>query len=93
MSVKTREMLNGRYDNLKSGKMSPISRDEVIAHFREKSDAARRVVPVHDRYDFHPEAAVDLDEIWEFIRENNLDAADRLIADILAAIDALITFP
>lgn len=27
-------------------------------------------------YDFHPEARFDLDEIWEFIREDNLAAAD-----------------
>jgi hypothetical protein len=26
-------------------------------------------------YDFHPEASVDLDEIWEFIASDNLDAA------------------
>ena len=44
-------------------------------------------------YDFHPEAVVDLDEIWEFIREDNLDAADKVISDILASIDALTTFP
>jgi plasmid stabilization system protein ParE len=44
-------------------------------------------------YDFHPEARLDLDEIWEFIREDSLDAADRLIAEILAAIDALVPFP
>jgi plasmid stabilization system protein ParE len=44
-------------------------------------------------YDFHPEAAVDLDEIWDFIAEDNLDAADRVIADILASIDALVPFP
>jgi hypothetical protein len=37
-----REVLNSRYDDLKSGKVKPISRDEVVAHFREKSDAARR---------------------------------------------------
>ena len=37
-------------------------------------------------YDFHPEALSDLDEIWEFIRSDNLDAADRVIAEILAAI-------
>jgi hypothetical protein len=43
--TKTREMLNNRYDNLKSGKVKPISRDEVIAHFREKSEAARRTPP------------------------------------------------
>jgi plasmid stabilization system protein ParE len=44
-------------------------------------------------YDFHPEAAVDLDEIWDFIAEGNLDAADKVIADILASIDALVPFP
>jgi plasmid stabilization system protein ParE len=44
-------------------------------------------------YDFHPEARHDLDEIWEFIRLDNLDAADRLIAEILTAIDALTLFP
>jgi plasmid stabilization system protein ParE len=36
-------------------------------------------------YDFHPEARFDLAEIWEFIRADNLDAADQVIAEILAA--------
>jgi plasmid stabilization system protein ParE len=44
-------------------------------------------------YDFHPEARVDLDEIWEFIRADGLNAADRLVAEILSAIDALVPFP
>ena len=44
-------------------------------------------------YDFHPEAALDLDENWEFIAEGNLDAADREIVDILAALDQLLPFP
>jgi plasmid stabilization system protein ParE len=44
-------------------------------------------------YAFHPEARFDLDEIWEFLRAENLDAADRIIAQILAAIDALERFP
>ena len=44
-------------------------------------------------YDFHPEARFDLDEIWEFIRADNLDAADRVIAEILSAIRALVPFP
>ena len=48
-------------------------------------------------YDFHPEAALDLEEIWEFIAEANLDAnlnaADIVIADILAALDKLVPFP
>ena len=44
-------------------------------------------------YDFHPEAALDLDEIWEFIAEDSLDAADRVVADVLGRIDALVPFP
>jgi antitoxin ParD1/3/4 len=44
-------------------------------------------------YDLHPQARLDLDEIWEFIRRDNLDAADKVIADILASIDALVPFP
>jgi len=42
---------------------------------------------------FHPEALVDLDEIWEFIRTDNLATADRAIAEILSAIRALAPFP
>ena len=44
-------------------------------------------------YDFHPQARLDLDEIWDFIRTDNLDAADRVIAVILSAIRALVPFP
>lgn len=44
-------------------------------------------------YDFHPEARFDLEEIWEFIRADNLDAADRMIAEVLSAIAALVPFP
>ena len=44
-------------------------------------------------YDFHPEARFDLDEIWEFIRADNLDAADRVIAEILSSITALVPLP
>ena len=44
-------------------------------------------------YDFHPEVRVDLDEIWQFIAANNPDAADRLIAEIVDAIDALVLSP
>jgi hypothetical protein len=44
--AETRQMLNDRYDDLKSGKVKPVSRDELLAHFREKSTAARRTPPV-----------------------------------------------
>jgi hypothetical protein len=39
--LQTHEMLNSRYDDLKSGRVKPIPGDEVIARLREKS-AARR---------------------------------------------------
>ncbi len=39
--AQTREMLDSRYDDLKSGKVKPVSRDELVQHFREKSAAAR----------------------------------------------------
>lgn len=44
-------------------------------------------------YDFHPEARFDLDEIWEYIRADNLEAADRAIAEILSAVRAVVSFP
>lgn len=42
--TQTREMLNSRYDDLKGGRVKPISGAEALAHFREKS-AARRSPP------------------------------------------------
>jgi hypothetical protein len=39
--LQIRQTLNGRYDDLKSGKVKAVSGDEVEAHFREKSAACR----------------------------------------------------
>jgi plasmid stabilization system protein ParE len=44
-------------------------------------------------YDFHPEVRADLDEIWQFIAADDPDAADRMIAEIVEAIDKLVPFP
>src|SRR5580692_11698190 len=44
-------------------------------------------------YEFHPEAEIDLDTIWQFIAEDNPDAADRTIDEIESAIEALVPFP
>jgi predicted DNA-binding protein len=38
---RTRGMLDSRYDDLKSGKVKPMSGEEVIARLREKSAAHR----------------------------------------------------
>jgi predicted DNA-binding protein len=40
--AQTRKMLTDRYDDMKSGKVKPVAGEEIVAHFREKSDAARR---------------------------------------------------
>jgi hypothetical protein len=43
--AQTREMLDSRYDDLKSGRVKPIPGDEVEAYFHEKSAAVRRSQP------------------------------------------------
>lgn len=43
--------------------------------------------------DFHPEVRRDLDEILDFIATDDSEAADRLIAEMVGAIDALVPFP
>jgi hypothetical protein len=37
-----RGTLDSRYDDLKSGRVKPIPGDELMAHFRARSAAARR---------------------------------------------------
>ena len=44
-------------------------------------------------YAFHPDAFADLDEIWEYIAQNNLDAADRVLADIQSTLTTLAGSP
>jgi plasmid stabilization system protein ParE len=41
----------------------------------------------------HPEAYADLDEIWEYIATDNLDAADRLLEEIYQTLRSIATFP
>jgi plasmid stabilization system protein ParE len=41
----------------------------------------------------HPQAYADLDEIWEYIAADNLDAADRVREEIYAAIQSIVPFP
>jgi plasmid stabilization system protein ParE len=40
-------------------------------------------------YAFHPDALADLDEIWEYIAQNKVDAADRVLADIHSTLTTL----
>jgi len=41
----------------------------------------------------HPQAYTDLDQIWEYIAADNLDAADRVREEIYEAIQSLVPFP
>lgn len=41
----------------------------------------------------HPDAYSDLDEIWEYIALDSLDAADHMREEIYAAIRSLVDFP
>jgi predicted transcriptional regulator len=36
-----REMLDGRYDGIKSGRVKPLDGEETLARFRQKSQARR----------------------------------------------------
>lgn len=44
-------------------------------------------------FELHPEAFADLTEIWEFIAEDDVDAADRVVNEVYEAIRALVSFP
>jgi plasmid stabilization system protein ParE len=41
----------------------------------------------------HPEAYADLEEIWEYIVADSLDAADRIREEIYETIRSLVVFP
>ena len=44
-------------------------------------------------YAFHSEALTDLGQLWEYIAERNVDAADRVVDDIFAALRTLVASP
>ena len=41
----------------------------------------------------HPQACTDIEEIWEYIAADSLDAADRVREEIYEAIQSLVPFP
>jgi len=41
----------------------------------------------------HPEALTDLEEIWEYIAADSLDAADRIREEIFEAVCSVAVFP
>jgi plasmid stabilization system protein ParE len=44
-------------------------------------------------YAFHPDAFADLEETWEYIARDNIDAADRVLADIDTVLRTLAASP
>ncbi len=45
------------------------------------------------RYTFTPEAEDDVDEIWEYIAEDDIGSADRVIGEIHEAVETLADLP
>jgi len=45
------------------------------------------------KFILHPEAYADLIEIWEYIAADNLDAADRVLAEIYDSVASLARSP
>jgi toxin ParE1/3/4 len=45
------------------------------------------------KFVLHPEADADLNEIWEYIAADNLDAADRVLDELYQSIISLTRFP
>jgi plasmid stabilization system protein ParE len=44
-------------------------------------------------YALHPEAFADLDDIRDYIAQENADAADQVMSEIFEAIRGLVHFP
>ena len=44
-------------------------------------------------YSFHPDAFADLNDIWEFIALDSVDAADRVLDEVETAINMLVSNP
>jgi len=44
-------------------------------------------------YSFHPEAFADLDEVWEYIAQDSITAANRVIDNIESALNMLASNP
>jgi toxin ParE1/3/4 len=42
---------------------------------------------------FHPEAAADLEELWEYIAADSLDSADRVLDEIYEVVHSAVQFP
>ena len=87
-----RGMLDGRYDELKSSRVHRGSRGTEPAT-GDQQDTPYRTAGVTSRYVLHPEAVRDLEEVWEYIAQDSLDAADRVIGEVFAALDMLVASP
>lgn len=63
---------------------------------RKPSGASARkakTAAAHERFCTPPCRGTDLEEIWEFIAADSVDAADQIVEEIHRAIKALIPFP
>jgi hypothetical protein len=91
-----REMLDSRYDDLKSGRVKAVDGETAFGDLRKKSEKRRAGSWFEggmSEFVLHPDAIKDLEEVWEYIAADNLDAADRVREQIYDAIKSLVPFP
>src|ERR1019366_4583802 len=55
--------------------------------------SAAQPLDMSSGYALHPEAFTDLDDIRDYIAQQNPDAADRVVSEIFDTIRALVPFP
>ena len=61
-------------------------------HCRIAAQEPRTSLSLMNDFVFHPDALKDLDEIWEYIASESIDAADRMRDEIYDAIRSVVPF-
>ncbi len=74
-----------------SGHTKPINGEDAMASLRRKRQTVALIV--HERICPPPGGYADLDDIWKYIADDNLDAADRVREEIFQTIHSLVAFP
>jgi predicted transcriptional regulator len=80
-AAQVREMLDRRYDDIKGGRVKPIGgRPSLTAFASPRTNCLSSAIRNDGRPGFtlHPEAALDVTEIWEFIAKDDPLSARRV---------------
>ena len=91
-----RNMLDGRYDEIKSGRVMR-GWGRVLRRFAETRSGTVQAPSLEmssrQGFQLHPGAAQDITEIWEFIAKDSVAAAGRVREELLDAVRKLVVHP